>query len=193
MSTPRGDVDAAVAGLRARWGAAAPRASSARWPWRPLRRSPTEIRPRTTPARRPRHPDRVRGARRDPRPRRPPEVGQRRDPRRRLERPHHARACGSPPRPRRRARSSPGSTCRAASTRSRRSPAASASSGSSSSRRPASTRVCRSPGACSPAGRSTCSSSTCPAGAWHGPTRRRGSPIGSIGSPRSPVAPRRCC
>jgi hypothetical protein len=79
MSTGRGDVDAAVAGLRARWGAAAPSVVGALAPGARsggARRDPT-IRPS---ARRPRHPDRVRGTRRDPRPRRPPEVGQCRDP-----------------------------------------------------------------------------------------------------------------
>ena len=60
-----------------------------------------------------------------------------------LERSHDTRASGSRRRPRRPARSSPGSTCRAASTRSRRSPAASTSNGSWSSPRPASTRDCR--------------------------------------------------
>ena len=100
--------------------------------------------------------------------------------------------CGSPRRPRRKARSWPGSTCRAASTRSRPSPAASASSGSSSSPRPAWTRGCRSRAVCWRAGRSTCSSSTCPAVDWRRPTSRPGSPIDSIDSPRSPGARRPC-
>ena len=44
---------------------------------------------------------------------------------------------------------------------------------------------------CSPVARSTCSSSTCPAAGWPGPTRRPASPIDSIDWPRSPGAPRR--
>ena len=184
-----------VAGLQARWGAAAPRVVGALALAPDGRRSTPETQPppgdRAAP-RRPGHPHRLRRARRDPRTGRPP------DARPASRSAATARAagprsrCGSPPRPRRRARSWPGSTCRAASTRSRPSPAASGSNGSSSSPRPASTRACRSRARCSPVARSTCSSSTCPAAAWPGPTSRPGSPIDSIDSPRSPGARRRC-
>ena len=94
MSTANGDVDAAVAGLRARWGAAAPRVMGAlALASAPAVASDQDAEPqdepdaRVPPRRRPRHPHRLRRARCDPRTRRPPEVGQRRDPRRRLQRP----------------------------------------------------------------------------------------------------------
>ena len=95
MTTPRGDVDAALAGLQARWGAAT-RGSSGRWPSRRLPDEAPDQQPEhePRPRRRPRHPHRLRRARRDPRPGRPPDVGQRRHPRRRLERPDHARPAG---------------------------------------------------------------------------------------------------
>ena len=102
-------------------------------------------------------------------------------------------ACGSSPRRRPRARSSRGSICHVASTRSRPWPVASTSTGSSSSRPSASTRVCRSRGACWPVDRSTCSSSTCQAVDWPGPTDRPGSATGCIAWPRSRDVPRRCC
>ena len=98
---------------------------------------------------------------------------------------------GSPPRPRRRARSSPGWTCRAASTRSRRSPAASGSNGSWSSPPRRSTRAWPSVARCWPGARSTCSSSTCPAAGWPPRTSPPGSPTGSAGWRRSPGARRR--
>ena len=112
------------------------------------------------------HPHRLRRPRRDPRPGRPARArpASRSAATARAAGPRSP--CGSRPRPRRRARSSPGWTCRAASTRSRPSRAASGSSGSSSSPRPPSTRAWPSPARCSPAARWTCSSSTCPAAAW---------------------------
>ncbi len=96
MSTPRGDVDAAVAGLQARWGAAAPRVVGA------LALAPTPV---EAPGRRSHATSPLPG---DDRvihtgfaaldailgPGRPPEVGQRRDPRRRLQRPDDARPPG---------------------------------------------------------------------------------------------------
>ena len=194
MTTARGDVDAAVAGLQARWGAAAPRVigSLALAPApdeshrsRTRDRGP-QPRPATTGSSPPgsRALDAIlgRAACRDP-PASPsaataPAAGP-------------PWRCGSSPRPRR-----PGSVvawldlAAHASTRSRRSPAASGSSGSSSSPRPASTRAWRSRARCWPAARSTCSSSTCPAAGWRRPTSRPGSPTGSIDSPRSPVGRR---
>ena len=197
MATLSADVTAAVASLQARWGAAAPRITDGALALAPgtgpgaapRRRAATRAPPRPG---RPRHPHRVRGARRDPGARRPSEIGQRRDPRRRLERPDDARPPARRRGPGARAPSWPGSTCRAASTRSRPSRAASASSGWSSSPRRPSTRAWPSVARCWPGARSTCSSSTCPVAGWPPRTSPPGSPTGSAGWRRSPVARRRC-
>ena len=172
MTTPRGDVDAALAGLQARWGAAAPRVvgALALAPLRPRRRTSATLRARP---RRARHPHRLRRARRDPRTGRPPEVGQRRDPRRRLERPDDARPAGRRRGPgaglgRRLAR--PVAQLRPGRGRRPRHPARVARR-----HHPGQPRrgAVASRARCSPAGRSTCSSSTCPAVDWPGPTSRR--------------------
>ena len=168
----------------------------ARWRWRRRRswRHSPMVGPRTEPSpdrRRPGHPHRVRGARRHPGAGRP--AAKRRASRSAAT----ARAAGrrsssgSPPRPRPPARSWPGSTCRAASTRSRRSPVVSGSNGSWSSPRRRSTRASPSVARCWPGARSTCSSSTCPVAGWPPRTARPASPTGSAGWRRSPGARRR--
>ena len=202
MATLSPDVTAAVATLQARWGAAAPRVAGAlarrrsRTGPRPAPTTRPELAPHPDPSaraatrrRRPDHPHRLRGARRDPRAGRPA-----------AHRPASrsaatARAAGrpspsgSPPRPRRTARSWPGWT----------SPAQLRPGRGRRPRRPA--RMARrhhpgdarrgpgrSPARCWPVARSTCSSSTCPAAGWPPRTSRPGSPTGSAGWRRSPGA-----
>jgi hypothetical protein len=101
--------------------------------------------------------------------------------------------CASRRRPRHRARSSPGSICHAASTRSRRSAGGSVSSGSWSSPRPISMRACASPAAWWRVVPWTYSCWTCPVVACRRQTQRRRSPIDSTGWPPWPVARRPCC
>ena len=199
MTTPRGDVDAAVAGLQARWGAAAPRVvgALALAPEPARRRDAAEpIAPLAAiaplPGERVIHTgfaalDAILG------PGGLPDLGQRRDPRRRLERPHHPRPAASPPRPRRE-----GSVVAWLDLSRSFDPVEAVARGVRLEWLVVITPATLDEGLshrgqrCSPAARSTCSSSTCPAAAWPGPTRRRRSPTGSIGSPRSPGARRRC-
>ena len=172
MSTGRGDVDAAARGppgslgCRSSAGARRPDGASALAPAPAERSDEARLRSATRAGPTTASSDRLRRARRDPRPRRPARVGQRRDPRRRLERPDDARPAArrrGPGRGLDRRLAGPVAQLRPGRGGRPRRPA---SSGSSSSPRPASTRACRSPAGCSPAGRSTCSSSTCPAVAW---------------------------
>ena len=194
MATLSPDVTAAVASLQARWGAAAPRITDgalALAPRRPWRHSPmsghvpsragTDDRS-SAPASRPS--TRSWGPAACPdRPASRSAATARAAGRR--------SSCGSPRRPRRPARSSPGWTSRAASTRSRPSPAASGSNGSSSSPRRRSTRGSPSVARCWPGARWTCSSSTCPAAGWRPRTAPLASPTGSAGWRRSPGGRRR--
>ena len=153
-----------------------------------------EVRPRTDPApasRRPGHPYRLRGARRHPGAGRPATKsasvairGDGSSGRTTLVLRLTAEAQAP-------ARSWPGSTCRAASTRSRRSPAVSGSNGWWSSPRRRSTRASPSVARCWPGARSTCSSWTCPVAGWPPRIVRPASPTGSAGWRRSPGARRR--
>ena len=218
MATLSSDVTAALASLRTRWGEAAPRFGGdalggpgtvvgalatvpfpdepdpGTLPARPSSPSPRAA-PRTTiessgPGSRSSTRSSVQAG--CPARRRWPCAGRRRAARR-------PSPSGSRRRPRRRARSSPTWTSPAASTRSRRSPAASGSSGSSSSSPIRWTRRLRWPARWSRVARSTSSSSTCrpnapaPVGRHRGPDvtddGRRRSRIGSPGSWRSPGGP----
>ena len=194
---PPGDVDAAVAGLQARWGAAAPRVVGALALAPP---APADDPRRPTPGRRSRHS--------------PDDAGSSTPASPRSMRSSDRAACRRSASVAIRGDGSSGRTTLAlrvaaeaqAAGLGRRLAGPVAQLRSGRGRRPRHPpRMARrhhpgqpgrgpdaSPAACWPAARWTCSSSTCPAAGWPGPTRRPASPTGSIDSPRSPGARRRC-
>ena len=208
MATLSPDVTAAVASLQARWGAAAPRVTTATTdgalalaPATAPATLPSQDGPAPTPTeppapaqprsgqRRAGDPDRLRGTRRHPRAGRRAAVGWRRDPWRRLERADDARPAARG--------GGPGAGL------DRRLAGPVAQLGPGRGRRPRdppewlvvitprpSRRAWRSAARCWPDGRWTCSSSTCPAAALPPRTSPPGSPIDSAGWRPWPGGPR---